>query len=217
MKVVLSFLWLLNTQVCIAQADKNIIIEKVIQLVENNQIYLVCRGTRSKSSLIAEKFNLIDTNITHVGLGMKINNNLFIYHIEDNKTQNAFSKQLIADYIKAKDVYYLSIYSFEMSLQNRKRITRRLRQCDKRNYHFDDNILLNNGNNNLYCSEFVAHLLNDQLPPSENFFPIERALNNDLYEAVLQRQKLLYFPVDIFIHHKYAQHVYSARFLEEVF
>lgn len=220
----LLLIFLLITTLDLSQADKKQVaisrkqfVIELNQSLVSNQLYIVSRGTRSKSSLIAEKFNLVDTNITHVGLGIKTPEGFFVSHIEDKKSDNAFSKQKLDEYLSSSDVYYCSIYQFKQSNKERKKSMHLLQLLEIKKIHFDDDFLLTNGHHKLYCSEYAAIILNAGLTPKNRFQPVKKQLNNELYESILGRKSLIYFPVDFFIQHKSAQHVSSAKFLEEVF
>lgn len=72
--------------------------------------YLVCRGTKSKSSLIAEKFNLQDKYSTHLGIGI-IEEGLKIYSITDKR--NTIESALLVEDVKHylhDNVYYFSVW-----------------------------------------------------------------------------------------------------------
>jgi hypothetical protein len=46
--------------------------------------FIICRGTTTKSVLIAKKFNIKDRKITHCGIGLFNNGALQIFNVVDN-------------------------------------------------------------------------------------------------------------------------------------
>ena len=84
-------------------------IKQHAQFLENT-IYLFCRGTRTKSYLIAHNFNKADTNITHVGIGFLENGKLLLYNDTDNNRGSALQIDSLASFISSSDVYYLEVW-----------------------------------------------------------------------------------------------------------
>ena len=66
---------------------------------KKHTIYLFSRGTKTKSGLIADKFNISDKNITHVGIGFIKNDSLKIYNVIDCDTDI----KLLKDQLKPGD------------------------------------------------------------------------------------------------------------------
>ena len=52
-------------------------------ILPKNSIYVVCRGTTLKRSLIGDGFNISNKNITHIGIGYVENDSLKIYNVSN--------------------------------------------------------------------------------------------------------------------------------------
>jgi len=83
-KITLSFLFLLPL-LAIAQC--------YFSIFDCNHLYIVVRGTKTKQRFIAHNFNLIDSNITHVGIGLldKKDKKFKIYNIIPTNSGAAFT------------------------------------------------------------------------------------------------------------------------------
>lgn len=97
--------------------------------LNKNYLYIVCRGTNSKSPLIALKFNLIDSNITHVGIGFFKENTFNIYNVTDNNKneESALVRDSYQSFKNSSDLYYLSIWQYKI---NKKRLGKIKQICE---------------------------------------------------------------------------------------
>lgn len=184
--------------------------------LENNNFYIVCRGTYSKSALIAEKFNLHDRNITHCGIGFFVGSSFIIYNVADNN-QSKLSALFIDSFnsfSKSSDIYYVSIWKYRV---NRFALAQIRKSCEhyfQRKISFDFNFNINENDNVLYCSEFCYRILKELRCRKLNFKPTQITLNNELYESLLNRKTLTYFPVDFFETNKKFKKVYEWKSLK---
>ena len=48
---------------------------------DDSSFYLICRGTKSRQSIIANDFNMKDTMITHIGIGYVKDNSLVVFNV----------------------------------------------------------------------------------------------------------------------------------------
>jgi hypothetical protein len=168
---------------------------------KKNKIYLVCRGTSSKSRLIAYKFNITDTNITHVGVAFLNKGELFIYNVTDNTlsptSRNALRIDSLASFVSSLDVYYLSLWEYNSTKKEVRKLKKACMAVSKRKIFFDASFKINN-DDTLYCSEFCVAVLERTNSMEFIYSPTTKPLNNKLYETILQRQTLTYYPVDFF-------------------
>src|SRR5258706_11941884 len=111
MRRVLIVFWIITSFIGIrAQRQQEIdFIKKKVDFDENC-IYLFCRGTSSKTKLIAQHFNLGDSNITHVGVGYYERNHIVIFNVIDVNRVTALRKDSLDTFIGSPDVYYFSIW-----------------------------------------------------------------------------------------------------------
>lgn len=176
-------------------------IEKIKNQFKANEssIYIFCRGTKSKSVLIAHKFNYSDTNITHVGIGYYKNHKFIIYNVSDIVpiANTALRVDTLESFLQSEDIYFFSAWQYQTTKRKIRKLKNLLDSYTLKNIVFDASFELNNADT-LYCSEFCAEVLKKF--KKRNFYipPNEYRLKNTLLEIVLKRQKLIYFPVDFF-------------------
>lgn len=162
---------------------------------KKNSIYLVCRGTLSKKDLIGEKFNLSNKNITHIGIGLYINNQLKIYNVSDNKVidNSSLLCESLDEFSNINDIFYLGIWEFKTSKKIIKKIQDNI--FSLKNVKFDKRFRISN-DNELYCSEFVANILNSV--ECFNYKPLIKELNG-VEKDILDSDSFEYYPVDFFL------------------
>lgn len=178
--------------------------------LEENTVYIVARGTRSKSSLVAHQFNLTDTNITHVGLGLYKNGELLLYHVSDKTYGSALAMDSLETFISPEDVYFLEAWKVNTTKNEFERIRSACIYYSTRMIYFDAQFKLGD-NDSLYCSEFCAAVLRYANRDKFDFIPRRLILNNPVYESVLDRKMLVYFPVDFFQNSKYVSKIFEWR------
>jgi hypothetical protein len=180
---------------------------------KENTIYIFCRGTNFKSGLIAHKFNLRDTNITHVGIGFCEEKKLAIYNVSDNSKISGSS--LIIDslesYINSAEVFFLSVWECSNTNEEFKKF-KNILSCYKNKKIVFDPFFKINADDTLYCSEWCAMLLN-KIDTNKYFFsPSSLVLNNELFESYLGTKILIYFPVDFFEGSRMFKKIFAHRF-----
>ena len=175
---------------------------------KKNTIYIFSRGTKTKSGIIAEKFNNQDHKITHVGIGFVEHNQLKIYNVVDVDTlQTALVISNLKSFIN-ESVYYVSVWKCDNNyadFQNLKKIYKAYR-CKK--IYFDFSFNLNDGNR-MYCSEFCATVLKETNLIKFNFQPKVMKLD-PFYKTVLERAYLIYYPVDFFEDSPYFTKIFES-------
>ncbi len=161
-------------------------------------IYLVCRGTQSKKFIVGDKFNLCDTNSTHVGIAFSLKNELLIYSVEDVTSQkSALQAHSIKSFVYPHDIFYLSIWQAKVNRSELKRLRKLCNDYARRQLFFDYLFQLGE-NDTLYCSEFCAMMLNKSYLKDLKFQPTIRGIFDSFYEIILGRKYLFYYPVDFF-------------------
>jgi hypothetical protein len=181
--------------------------------LNKNILYFFCRGTTGKAGGLTKKFNVIDTNITHVGIGFYENGKERIYNVSD--IASGVNGSLIIDsfksFISCDDVYYLSVWGYKLNQLEFTNLKKGLKDYEKTNITFDRffNISLDD---TLYCSEFCAGILNRLKIPGMSFTPnIYSLKNNVLYESYLNRKELIYYPVDFFMMNEKIKKVFELQ------
>jgi hypothetical protein len=178
---------------------------------KKNAIYLIGKGSKSKSKLIAENFNIKDKNITHVGIGFVKKNELIIYHVIDgNKQKNALKINTLNEFIKTEDIYYLGIWEYKTNKNNMSILKKKCNLFKNRHITFDYFFTISN-DNNLYCSEFCYNILKMVDKKEFNIKPTKKILN-EFYSNVLNRDSITYFPVDFFQKNKKFKLIFENNF-----
>lgn len=172
------------------------------QSVHDNTIYIFTRSTQLKVSYIATDFNLTDSLSTHVGIGLKINNEYQIYNVtnEPTYTDSALVCDDLNSFLNVEGIQYYSLWAFKASPKEMEILISVLREYTLTPVTFDYNFLLEK-NNALYCSEFVRNVLEKIDSKKFSFEPIKKQLNT-FYQVALSRVDLNYIPVDFFIEFK---------------
>lgn len=171
--------------------------------LSDRKIYIVARGTQSKAGLVAQTFNRMDKQITHVGIGFLIGNALRIYNVGDSgpATKSALLVDSIGSFCQGNDIRYIAIWECDNSLAELKRAKAICRTLAESKISFDANFRISR-DDTLYCSEFVAEVFRKLDAAKFQFQPRTITLNNSLYEAVLRTKTFTYFPVDFFRQNK---------------
>lgn len=173
---------------------------------KKNAFYLIAKGTRSKSYLIAKNFNVRDENITHVGIGFLENGEFKIFHVTD-VNKNAFKINTINQFVNDQSTYYLGIWESKISKSKFNKLKNICKNYKNKNVIFDYSFQLNNNEFKLYCSEFCENVLKKI---GFKFKPYYKKLN-PFYKNVLKRDILEYFPVDFFQMNKNFKLVYEKK------
>lgn len=177
--------------------------------LNKKSLFMVCRGTYSKSAFIAQKFNIKDRNITHCGIGFVKNDRFSIYNVSDiHSTRSCLIIDSLSSFRKSSDVYYLSIWECRLNTKTLNTIKRNCEDYYQKKIEFDYSFILDDSDI-LYCSEFCSRILNAANHKKLYFKPFELTLNNELYEAILRRKILTYFPVDFFEENKGFKKIYE--------
>lgn len=168
-----------------------------MKLTENN-IYIVGRSTKYKQNIIAKDFNIKDSLLTHIGLGLLEDEVLKIYNVS-NYLLNDFDSSLIVEdlesFINVSSLTYYSIWEKESTAKNIARLKKILNSYINTVITFDDDFILEN--KGLYCSEFVYLVLKQIDALNIKLTPRIKKLT-PFYSRALRRDYLEYIPVDFF-------------------
>lgn len=213
MKHYFSLILLMMPFILIAQEYNNISAAMKKMEPDEKSLYFFCRGTLRKSSLIAQKFNLADTNITHVGLGFFELGKPVIFHVSDNSNLpgTALRKDSLRAFLDTQDIYYFSIWQYKMDEIVVEKAKKTCLQMFRKPVWFDGSFIIAN-DDSLYCSEFCARVLNNLGVTALKFNPITIELKNAFFQSVLERNFLTYFPVDFFESTNLFKKVFEYRF-----
>lgn len=171
--------------------------------LDESKAYLIFRGTESKEGIIARKYNIKDTNVTHVGIFLSENNQWSVYHVA-NQTVNdsSFVKEPFGSFIdpKKENIKYFSIWEILMSESEIKNLRNHISDFEKQKIVFDNQFIFYN--DKYYCSEFVCDVLRNVNQKKFDFEIYKKKLNN-LESIYLRRDSLEYYPVDVFLYNSH--------------
>lgn len=164
-------------------------------VLDNESIYICGCGSQSKIEMIAENFNLSNEFLTHISLGSVVNGSLELYEITPNGGQESKIRKLSWEEFRKDDCLYEAIWELKTLKDQQHRLISWLENMiyEKVTYDFQFDV---NTDHEMYCSELVAKALN-QLE-FINFHPSKKKLLPK-YRTVLNKDELLYYPVDFFI------------------
>jgi hypothetical protein len=165
---------------------------------EQKELLLFTRSTKHKIEFIAKDFNLKDTLSTHIGIGFKKNEDEFVvYHVNTVSDSVSFLKtESYKKFTSLDDIIHSSIIKFNISENEREFFFNVISEYKNSIISFDNNFDLNNGDNNLYCSEFVNAVLNRSL---NNFYCKPSVIElNSFYKNIFKKDSFKYYPVDFY-------------------
>ena len=179
------------------------------QVFKKNAIYFVGRGTLSKKELIGDRFNKYNKQLTHLGLGIVINDTLMIYNVSSDKIINksALIVEKVSNFKNVNDIFYFGIWEYQCDKKTINDIKKELISIQKEQIIFDRKFILND-DNNLYCSEFVYNITKkikgfDIKPNTIELNKIEK--------QILNVEKLSYISVDYFLSNKDVKEIHTEN------
>jgi hypothetical protein len=214
MKTLLFVILIFKVFAATGQKNQVLTLAQKATISYKENLFILCRGTISKARLIGKKFNIKDSNITHIGLGFFEENEFKIFNVTDNSITKDGSHLVIdsiASFLKSGDIYYFSIWKCDIPKKRMTAIKKICKQYSNRKIYFDATFRLND-DDTLYCSEFCALVLNRLNIEKLRFAPKQYVLNNSFYETVLGTKILVYFPVDFFETNNLFKRIYECWF-----
>lgn len=164
--------------------------------LDKEKSHIIFRGTTTKQGYYARSFNINDSVNTHVGL-LLFSKSWQIYNVSDfQNKKSALQAQTLNQYLRCEDgkVTSISIWQIKAKKNLSKLLLNEIEKMKKNKIVFDKAISLNN--EKLYCSEFVAQLIN-KVDKTFKIKPIKKQLKG-LFSRYFQKKYLEYYPVDIF-------------------
>jgi hypothetical protein len=169
------------------------------QVFRKKSIYIVTRGTLSKRFVIANEFNIADTNSTHVGIGYKNKKTNTIINVTNASTakQNALILESLKTFIEPDDVFYCSIFRIKVSKKEYKKFRNVLDGIKTMHITFDYKFNFNNPDT-LYCSE-LCYLILSGIDSNILRTPyIRKKITNPFLKRAINEEYLNYVPVDFY-------------------
>lgn len=185
-----------------------------LPLFKNENLYIFARGTRSKSSFISKGFNLIDSNITHIGIGLYERPSQkypIVYNVSNVNKKSVLLRQSITEFFNEPDIFYGSIWVLKTDKATIRKISENILTYQNKVIRFDYDFSLSNADTLIYCSEFVWKVINKM---DKNLFykPLIRRLDQELLIRFLKKTMLEYIPVDFFLEIKGVKRIYEKMF-----
>lgn len=175
---------------------------------QKNTVYLILRGTDSKSGIIAKEYNQLNHDATHIGIGF-FEKKFYVFHISDemsNRNDNLFFEE-VHEFINRRDLVYISIWKINgIPSQTYYSIVHSLKSSLQNSYFFDRKIQLDN--DSLYCSEFVDNILKTH---QLNIFRKNKIQLTNFPRIYLKRDSLEYLPVDGFMNESRVEKIFEWR------
>lgn len=186
-------------------------IDEKFQL-EDSSLYLVCRGTKSKIPFIAENYNISNREITHIGIGICIEDELRIFNVTDSykKNMSALILDSLQSFISSPDIYFFGIWQCQVSKKEIRNAISILDSMYHRNIQFDTSFTIDE-DDILYCSEFCVRVLRLINKKKYKVPVVEKRIDDPFTKFFLKRDIVTYFPVDFFINIPYIKEIFSMR------
>jgi hypothetical protein len=167
--------------------------------LNTEKCYLVFRKSVSKEGFFVKKFNLGDSKVTHVGFLIYTENSWKVFHAI-NKKGNCIEQIEFADFcdsgIEKGPPKFLEILDFKL----KKKLVSKIDSTKSCNLNFDYSFS-NTAKKSIYCSRFVCEILKS-IDSSKYHFKLREKKLNTIESSFLNKEKLLYYPVDIFLFDK---------------
>lgn len=176
---------------------------------DKSSVYIAYRGTNTKQGFLARKFNTSDTLSSHVGIMVFYENQWKIYNVADFKDERSdFKGQLFNEFYNLKEeyIFYASIWKVSLTKPELEVLLEEIRRTQSQRISFDKAIDLSNGENKLYCSEFVVNVLKKVNLSKFNIKPRKKKLFG-AYKTYFRKDTLEYYPPDIFQSNPYTKKV----------
>lgn len=165
-----------------------------------SSIYILGRSTTRKRRIIAGDFNIKDSLLTHIAIGLYQQQDLKIYNITNiisNPEDSALRIETVCDFIDLEDIEYFGIWEIPLNKDEISEIKSALSKLIAKKIVFNDDFKFNN-ENHLYCSEFVYLLIKEIKSLNIDDSLIVKKKLNSFYSRALKRDYLEYIPVDFF-------------------
>lgn len=163
-----------------------------------NDCYIIARGTTSKQEFISKKFNSINDSITHIGIGLFYNKAFKIFNVNAVRNSNALTIESFDSFINQEDLIYYGIWKLDLDTIQLSLLSNYLTDIAKKNINFDFDFIINQNDNNLYCSEFCWLATN--VLGSGYSFQLKKIQTAELgLDKILKRDILEYVPLDYFL------------------
>lgn len=189
----------------------NLTIQAITQPVfklDPDECYLVARGTRSKQSFISERFNIINDSITHIGIGITVDSGFRIFNINPVRSGNALLIEDMESYLDEPDLVYAGIWKLELTKREKTFLKDSLSRWVTQVVDFDNEFMIDDDLQKLYCSEFCWRITN-MLGPGFWSSPGEVNTFSLGLDGLLKRDLLVYIPTDYFLKFKRVKYIGS--------
>lgn len=163
-------------------------------------LYIFGRGSDAKSAILSAHFNISGSLISHVGIGVVVDTGIAVAHVVNDagNMESALWIQSVNDFMLVPGIRYAAVWRRLIHRSELQKINEQVKALSLQFVSFDYDFQIG-GQNRLYCSEFCALLLCDVFRGDEMCEPVRKTLHDALFEAYLNREIFIYYPVDFFI------------------
>lgn len=169
--------------------------------LQEDNVYLLFRGTNSKEGLVARSYNTLNPNVSHVGILLFSDKKWLVHHIsEDTKQKSALRSNSINEFLDCNTlkIDYVAISNVNA---NYNCVKKTIINLQGENIVFDWQFSLTNEENKLYCSEFVVRII--ESCTSEPKIQSVTIKLNPLHSLITSKDSLDCYPVDILINNEH--------------
>ncbi|HSD13308.1 MAG TPA: hypothetical protein VLB74_01530, partial [Flavobacterium sp.] len=185
----IKFIWLLIVLIFTSCAKDDLKLNK-------EKCYLVFRESDSKEGFFVKKFNLGNSKVTHVGFLIYNEMSWKVFHAI-NKNGNCIEQIEFDDFCdsgkRKLHLEFLEILDFN----SKTKLVSKIDSIKKCNLKFDYSFS-NTATKSIYCSRFVCKIL-EATDSDKYHFDLREKKLNAIESSFLNKERLLYYPVDIFL------------------
>jgi hypothetical protein len=168
--------------------------------------------------IIADEFNIADTNSTHVGIGYNEKGKSLIINVTNDASRknNALVIEPLNKFIESDEVVSCSIYRLKVSNAEYRKFKAIIKKIQPKKIVFDFQFNLFN-EDTLYCSELCYQILS-QIDSGIIRTPfIRRKITNPFIKTAINREYLDYIPVDFYYYiNRRLEHIETRFFKKNI-
>jgi hypothetical protein len=127
------------------------------------------------------------------------------------KNESALTIDTLKSFVNSNNTYYISVWQIRLNSNETKKIKSVCEKYAYSNIKFDFGFCIKD-DTVLYCSEFVAKVLIEANLNNYTPVPYKIILTEDIYRTFLNRESLIYYPVDFFEESKKFKKIYEWEY-----
>jgi hypothetical protein len=187
-------------------------LHKLFKLIKEGDIIL--RNGEGKESDIIRKFATRDSTYTHVGILLRDKFGFYkVTHILGgvSNPNGSILQETINDFINEKENKGFAVYRFKISKSQTNKFKRYVDSLIRQKVTFDYKFSLES-QDSLYCTEFIVNGFNYVISAGKIFKPVTKDISTLPARYFLNRDTLIYYPIDIFSSSIYFKKIISEKY-----